>query len=275
VKKVDEDVIKGFGDEWSRFDQKAVPEYELKAIFKTYFSIFDWDALPTDPIGFDLGCGTGRWANFVSKKVKILHCIDPSSAIEVAKNNLALCDNIIFHKVDVFNIPIANESMDFGYSLGVLHHISDTQGALRECVQKLKKGSPLLLYLYYSFENRSLLFKLTWRLSDIIRLFVSKCPMPLRYIVSQILALIIYWPLSLLCRIVTSLGFSADQIPLSMYKDKSFYTMRTDALDRFGTKTEKRFSKKEIQKMMNDAGLENIKFNDSEPYWCAVGTRKF
>ena len=59
-----------------------------------------------------------------------------------------------------------------------------------------------------------------------------------------------------------------------MYEDKSFYTMRTDALDRFGTKTEKRFSKVEIEKMMNNAGLEDIVFNDDEPFWCAVGTRE-
>lgn len=275
MKKIDEDVIKGFGDEWKRFDQKDVSDYELEAIFQTYFSIFDWSSLPKNPIGFDLGCGTGRWANFVAKKVKLLHCVDPSAAIEVARNNLNLHENVIFHKADVFHIPIADDTMDFGYSLGVLHHISDTEGALRECVKKLKKGSPILLYLYYSFENRSLLFKFLWRLSDIIRRFVSKCPMSLRYLVSQILAIIIYWPMSMLCRFITFLGFSADQIPLSNYKDKSFYTMRTDALDRFGTKTEKRFTKKEIRKLMNDAGLENIKFNSSEPYWCAVGNRKF
>tara|TARA_B110000003_G_C16618896_1_gene522335 strand:+ start:251 stop:421 length:171 start_codon:yes stop_codon:yes gene_type:complete len=29
--------------------------------------------------------------------------------------------------------------MDFGYSLGVLHHIPDTQVWLNSCVQKLKK----------------------------------------------------------------------------------------------------------------------------------------
>jgi ubiquinone/menaquinone biosynthesis C-methylase UbiE len=192
----------------------------------------------------------------------------------VAKSNLNSLDNIVFHKADVFNMPIDDQSMDFGYSLGVLHHISDTEGALRECVLKLKKGAPLLLYLYYSFENRSMLFKFTWRCSDVIRRFVSKCPMPIRYFISQILAVTIYLPISLLCRVMTSIGFSTDQVPLSIYEDKSFYTMRTDALDRFGTKTEKRYSRVEIEKMMNNAGLKDIVFNDNEPFWCAVGTRE-
>lgn len=275
MKKIDQDVIKGFGDEWSRFDQNAVSEEELRLIFETYFSIFQWHDLPGDPVGFDLGCGTGRWAKFVADKVAKLHCIDPSAALQVAKSKLAAYDNIVFHQADVFNMPIDEESMDFGYSLGVLHHISDTEAALRQCVLKLKKGAPLLLYLYYSFENRSPLFRIIWRLTDVVRRVVSRCPMPVRYFISQIIAALIYFPMSRLCRLMTSAGISTDQVPLSIYEDKSFYTMRTDALDRFGTKTEKRYSKREIEVMMKNAGLKDIVFNNSEPYWCAVGVRDF
>lgn len=47
--------------------------------------------------------------------------------------------------------------------------------------------------------------------------------------------------------------------------------MRTDALDRFGTKLEQRFSKKEIILMMKKSGLKNIKFSDHPPYHCALG----
>ena len=49
--------------------------------------------------------------------------------------------------------------------------------------------------------------------------------------------------------------------------------MRTDALDRFGTRLEQRFTKNEINKMMETAGLENITFSKNT-YWCAVGFRK-
>ena len=49
--------------------------------------------------------------------------------------------------------------------------------------------------------------------------------------------------------------------------------MRTDSRDRFGTPLEKRFSKKEIQTMMENAGFKNIKFSKEAPYWCAVGIK--
>ena len=51
--------------------------------------------------------------------------------------------------------------------------------------------------------------------------------------------------------------------------------MRTDALDRFGTRLEQRFSKEQIKNMMQKSVLEDIYFSDNFPFWCAVGTKKF
>ena len=47
--------------------------------------------------------------------------------------------------------------------------------------------------------------------------------------------------------------------------------MRTDSLDRLGTRLEHRFTRNEIQTMLESAGLENIAFRENEPFWCAVG----
>ena len=51
--------------------------------------------------------------------------------------------------------------------------------------------------------------------------------------------------------------------------------MRTDALDRFGTRLEQRFTKKEIENMMLEAGLEKVEFSSSKPFWCAIGYKKY
>lgn len=50
--------------------------------------------------------------------------------------------------------------------------------------------------------------------------------------------------------------------------------MRTDALDRFGTRLERRFSRREIEAMMREAGLDVIVFLDAPPFWCALGRRR-
>ena len=66
---VDKEVVAGFGDEWSRFDQSALNAEELKQLFDNYFNIFPWEKLAPGAVGFDLGCGSGRWAKLVAGRV--------------------------------------------------------------------------------------------------------------------------------------------------------------------------------------------------------------
>tara|TARA_B100000787_G_scaffold78165_1_gene57444 strand:+ start:1465 stop:2298 length:834 start_codon:yes stop_codon:yes gene_type:complete len=271
---IDKVTVEGFGDEWERFDQSSLSKKEQSSMFEGYFSNFPWDELVSNPVGFDLGCGSGRWAKLVAPKVGKLHCIDPSSAIDVARKNLIGNLNCEFHKADVDSMPLKDGSMDFGYSLGVLHHVPDTQKAMNACVNKLKPGAPFLLYLYYSFDNRPFWFRSLWKLSDLGRAGISRMPYKMRYLVSQIIAIVIYFPMVMIAKSLEALKFNVSNIPLSAYRNNSFYTMRTDALDRFGTRLEKRFSKVEINKMMEISGLEGIKFSNQTPYWCAVGVRK-
>lgn len=69
------------------------------------------------------------------------------------------------------------------------------------------------------------------------------------------------------------IGFNVASFPLSYYRKYSFYTMRTDARDRFGTPLERRFSRKQITEMMEGAGLVDVHFSDAEPHWCVVGSK--
>jgi glycosyltransferase involved in cell wall biosynthesis/SAM-dependent methyltransferase len=270
----DNQTVEGFGYEWTRFDQTGMSNEDTRRFFESYFSIFPWEALPQAAVGFDLGCGSGRWAKVVAPRVGTLHCIDPSLAIEVARKNLSSHPNCVFHQTGVDDIPLEDHSMDFGYSLGVLHHIPDTRAALTACTAKLKPGAPFLLYLYYAFDNRPMWFRALWRMSDWMRKAVSRMPRAFRYAVSQIIAGLVYWPLARVAKLGASLGLNVENFPLSLYRDSGFYVMRTDALDRFGTRLEQRFTKVEIKTMMESAGLESIRFSEETPFWCAVGYAK-
>jgi len=268
----DEAVIEGFGDEWSRFTQSTLSYSERQRVFDQYFNIFPWRVIDSHSRGADFGCGSGRWACVVAPRVGHLVCLDPSpDALKVAKENLTADTNVEFILGDVQSNPIPNDSLDFGYSLGVLHHVPDTQDALRSCVMRLKEGAPFLLYLYYAFDNRPFWFRGLWRFSDWMRRFVSRMPYQLRYAVSQFIAFLVYWPLARFAKLVESTGPNASSLPLFFYRDRSFYVMRTDALDRFGTRLEQRFTRQQIRAMMELAGLEKVTFSEQEPYWCAVG----
>ena len=271
MSNIDPKTVASFGDEWKRFDQSGMSKDEAQKVFDEYFAIFPWDALSPDAQGFDMGCGSGRWAIWVAPKVGRLHCIDPSDAIEIARANLLEHGNVSFHHESVDSQCLPSNSQDFGYSLGVLHHVPNTAAAICSCVDLLKSGAPLLLYLYYAFDNRPYWFRAIWQVSDLLRKMIFRLPPVFKHLTTDAIALLIYMPLAVICSLMERLGFNVSSIPLSYYRNHSFYTMRTDARDRFGTPLEQRFTRVQIKEMMESAGLVNVCFSDAAPFWCAVG----
>jgi ubiquinone/menaquinone biosynthesis C-methylase UbiE len=273
---VDAQVARGFGQEWSAFrqDETNLAHDQRKVIFEDYFRIFPWQLLPQGGgIGADIGCGTGRWAMMIAPRAAHLHLVDASpDALAVARENLKDVKNVSFHTSSVGDIPLPPCSLDFAFSLGVLHHVPDTQAAIDAIAGKLKGGAPFLIYLYYAFDNRPAWYRPLWALSNVVRLFVSRLPHRARIIISETIAATVYWPLARLAALLVRFSASS-HLPLSWYADKSFYVMRTDAYDRFCTRLEQRFTKDQIEQMLVRAGFQQIRFSDSPPYWCAVGIR--
>lgn len=277
TRNVDEKTVCGFGREWSTFTQS---DHELNAeqrarLFADYFAIFPWEALPTHgAAGIDVGCGSGRWAVLVAPRVARLHLLDISAeALAVAKANLADVANVTFHLAAIEDIPVPDGSLDFAYSLGVLHHVPDTARAIRDIARKLRPGAPFLVYLYYAFDNRPLWYRMIWQASTAVRVIVSRLPYFLQVAISQLIAALVYWPLARLAGILDAGGVLPASWPLSYYRDKSFYVLRTDAFDRFCTRLERRFTRAEIETMLQGAGFKDIRFSPTMPFWCAVGFR--
>lgn len=275
VSNADFKTIESFGREWSRFDQASLAIDEAERLFNQYFSIFPWDLLPPDGgIGVDVGCGSGRWAKFVAPRVKRLHLVDASSnALRVARRNLAELGNVEYRAADVGALPFAQESLDFAYSLGVLHHTPDTEFGVKTIAAALKPGAPFLLYLYYAFDNRPGFYRALWRVSDVMRHIVSHLPSWGKFAVADAVAALVYWPFARAGRVLEMGNSLPSAWPLAFYRRCPFYVMRTDALDRFGTPLEKRFTKSEIEQMLRSAGFETVRFSEAPPFWCAVGIK--
>jgi len=269
---IDKKTVESFGEEWSKFN--SFSDVDLNVTGDEYFDIIP-DHIYKDKKVLDAGCGTGRWSKYISAKASEIEAVDPSAAVFSAASVLQDCDNARVSQASIDNLPFADNSFDFVFSLGVLHHIPDTQNAMSKCVHKVKPGGFFLVYLYYSLDNRGVLFRSLFYISNMMRKVVSKLPSAIKKMVCDLLAVVIYLPfifLSRLCRLL-GLGDFVKFIPLSYYSNKSFNIIRNDSLDRFGTPLEQRFSKKEIEEMMRNAGLDEILFSDSEPYWHAVGRK--
>ena len=274
-RNVDHRVVKGFGEEWSRFENRQLEVDELETMFGHYTAVFPWEDLPEDAEGFDAGCGSGRWAQFFAPRVGRLHCIDASeAALDVARQTLAGETNVEFRHEDLSSLGLEDASCDFGYALGVLHHIPDTEHAAATCAAKLKPGAPFLVFLYHDLEDRGWLHRLLLRVVTVVRFLVARLPLKPRSLVADLLAALVYWPLSRLARVVEMVGRDPAFLPLFQYRNRSFYVMRNDALDRFGTRLEKRYSREQVRQLLEGAGLERVVFSEGPPWWVAVAWRR-
>ncbi len=276
MKNTYKDVVKDFGEEWDTFDHINIAENDQIKIFNDYFKIFPWDEIDKKKsIGIDIGCGSGRWSKFVADNTKDLILLDPSvQALDVAKKNLNKKKNIRFLNQSVGEISLEDNSIDFAYSLGVLHHIPDIKSALKEINRILKPNAPFLVYLYYSFDNKPKFYKFIWMLTNPIRYFISKLPFKIKFVITFLIAIFIYFPFARISKLLKFFKLPYQNIPMWQYADLSFYIMKTDALDRFGTKVEKRYSRRQIIEILEESNFKEIKFSDAPPYWCAVAKKK-
>ena len=125
----------------------------------------------------DAGCGTGRWAHELSRRGADVVAMDLGTSIEVAARNTA-AEGVRCVQADVVDVPFQPATFDLVLSLGVLHHVQQTESALRAIVATLRPNGLILLYLYYALDNRPGWYRALFGLSDVFRRAISKTPQP-------------------------------------------------------------------------------------------------
>jgi len=267
--------VKSFGEEWQRFCHFT--EKEIDKIGRSYFDIISKDMINDSSIVADIGAGCGRWSKYLADKVKFIELIEPSDSVFAAARLLERTSNIRISKTDIDNIPFSDNSFDFIFCVGVLHHLPNPKKGMLSCVDKLKPGGHFLVYMYYNLEQRSSIYRTIFHIANLFRGLICKQSLFLRKVICDIIAVVAYMPLVLVSRSL-KVFFPENKlylkIPLCYYEDKTFNIIRNDAFDRFSTPIEHRFTRSEIEDMMKDAGLESIVFSKNAPYWHAVGRKK-
>lgn len=269
-KGVDEDTQESFGYEWQHFDG-VLADYTVEV--DNYFGIVPNEVL-RGAVVLDAGCGMGRWARHIAQRsVRRLYAVDFSRAIDSAARTLGDQPNAHCIQADVCNLPFRSGAMDFTYCLGVLHHLEEPDAGMRS-ICRVTRG-PLLVYLYYALDNRSSIHRMLLALATLGRKVTARLPKPVMFGLSWIIAVLIYWPLARLARVLSRLGFAraAHEVPLSHYREYSLEFMAGDAFDRFATPIENRYSRDEIARWLARYGRES-RFSERTPFWVSLGTPK-
>jgi ubiquinone/menaquinone biosynthesis C-methylase UbiE len=272
-KNIDKKVVDEFGDEWLKFYEHN--DDLIKKGGEEYFDILNDEIINSETYALDVGCGTGRWTKYLASKIGFIEAVDPSNSIFAADKLLGGIKNVRLSKASIETLPFADETFDFVMSIGVLHHIPDTQKALNDCVKKVKKGGYFYVYLYYNLDRRGPFYKGLFKISDLIRKIVSRLPGRIKHFICDVLAIFFYMPFVLTGRFFNFLSFKAlaKRMPLHGYQNRSFFMIRNDTLDRFGTRLEQRFSAKKLTEMMENAGLTDIVISNGIPFYHAVGKK--
>jgi SAM-dependent methyltransferase len=271
-KNLDQGVIDSFGHEWATFDYGVTENAEaLNAQFDAYCAPIDLSHFdPKNSIAGDFGAGSGRWAARLVPYFSLVYALEPSDGANKVLQNI-LSDEakilVLQETVGENSIPLA--TLDLAMSLGVLHHIPDTGLAIKDVSLRIKPGGMFLCYLYYNLENKPFFYKLIFKAVNAVRQVISLLPQRIKRIVCSSIAAVIYWPLARFSKLMNKIGMNTLNIPLHHYANMPFVMLANDALDRFGTSLEQRFSKAEITEMLALAGFDisTLRFSEIEPFW--------
>jgi SAM-dependent methyltransferase len=269
---LDQQVIDSFGHEWAAFDYaESETDAALDSQFLAYCTPIDLSQFNAkSSVAADFGAGSGRWASRILPYFSLVYALEPSDgASKVLKNKFSQEFRMKILKETVGDNSIPSGSLDLAMSLGVLHHIPDTGLAIKDIASKIKNGGIFLCYLYYKLENKPLCYRGLFWTSNSLRWVISRLPYAVRRLIARAIAALVYLPLARMAKLLSHAGKNVSNFPLHHYANMPFVMLQNDALDRFGTRLEQRFSKKEISEMLGNAGfdLTTLKFSDLEPFW--------
>jgi len=241
-----------FGYEWTHFnDWKQSGETN----FNDYFQGLDLSSL-RHALVLDGGCGMGRHARQIAPHAANVVALDFSRAIDQAARNVGDLPNVSCVQADLFALPLADGRFDFVYSLGVLHHLADTERALHGLVAKLRPGGRLRIYLYWK--------KHGWKgrllaLATAARRVTTRMPFWLLRAACFALSVGLFAGVVLPYRLLSAAGVRGlDDWPLFVYSKYPFNVLYNDQFDRFSAPIEKRYDPDDVRRLLEGAGLRDV-----------------
>jgi SAM-dependent methyltransferase len=157
-----------FGFEWGKYARTQL-DGEISNLSERQF-IESTGFSPAELQGkwvLDIGCGMGRFADVASRWGANVVGIDLSLAADVAARNLCSRDNVWICQASVLNLPFLEQSFDYIYSIGVLHHTPDCEQSFKCLPKLLKPGGSIAIWLYSAYVR-------WYRMSDVYRKLTTK-----------------------------------------------------------------------------------------------------
>lgn len=215
----------------------------------------------------EIGCGSGRiLKSLIKYRPKKIFAIEPSKAINVAKENNKTgkieieYENIKGEKID------KNNEIDFCFSLGVLHHIPNANIVVKNIFNALKKNGKAVFWVY-GYEGNELYLAFFNNLRRITRIIPDSI---LRYLCS---ILNLFCSLYIVLAKVFPLPLKAYMI--NVFQKNSWQKRNYIIFDQLNPSFAKYYKKSELESLVKNAGFSILDIIHRHGYsWTIICEKK-
>jgi SAM-dependent methyltransferase len=258
------DSIKDFGKQF-RYHNKIDGYWASLDMLKDIVHPFDLNSVKNKII-CEIGVGSGRILKNLAKFSPIkIYAIEPSDAIEVAKENNIKSDvEIIFKKISGQTINFKNE-VDYIFSLGVIHHIPDADLVCKKIYESLKPKGKFVIWLYGKEGN-----KLYLLIFNNLRKITRFMPDMLLNIFSIFLNLL----LSVYIFLCKYFNLPLKNYMLNVLKKCTFEKRKYIIFDQLNPSYSKYYTKKEVESLLTKSGFKKFEIFHRHKYsWTAIAEK--
>ena len=240
-----DDYAQNFSKEWGWYQRvvqkiREPQEQERYVLRRTGFSKQEVKG----KLMLDVGQGAGIAMDWFLRYGAEVIGIDLSFAVDAAFKLHGLHPQAHLIQASVFHLPFKDQSFDFVYSLGVLHHTPDCKKAFFQLPRLVKKGGKLAVWLY------------PWQglysnLSDFWRFFTTKLPPKFLFQLCRFGVELLYG-----LRQIPVLGQVGKFIPISTHPNP--YWRVLDTYDWYSPKYQSKHTNAEVVRWFRRAKLRDI-----------------
>lgn len=125
----------------------------------------------------EVGCGMGKYLKVVSEVADEVIGLDLSHSLQRARREIGDRPNVHLVQGDILTPPLRRKTMDFVYSVGVLHHTPDCHRAFLRCASLVAPGGALAVWLYPADPTPGrYAARVHWLQDDVLRPITCRMP---------------------------------------------------------------------------------------------------
>jgi SAM-dependent methyltransferase len=136
--------LESFGHQWTTFE--VAHDDEDRATFEAKTGIALNQLLGMRVL--DAGCGGGRYSKICGESGASVIGADHTRAVDKARQLCSHLPEVFFVQADLKKLPLEQDSFDFVFSIGVMHHDANTRAVFDAVAKMVKPGGRYSVWLY-------------------------------------------------------------------------------------------------------------------------------